>query len=189
MCGMLGRGTEWGQAGNGRLGACGAPGEGGIARWISVGADAVVTLQRDDEMRGNIAEQCREGGIEWIHLPIEGRLSLLEPSEQDLVSICKIPLIAELLSHGRSVVVHCAAGMHRTGFVCYLSLRLCGLTPSESLTKLQEMRPVTYDQVVSTTRKHSRAIHELAEDWLQRPELHQRNSSEGEGERDEQHRL
>jgi hypothetical protein len=175
---MLGRGTEWGVVGNGRLGACGAPGEGGITRWISVGADVVVTLQREHEMRGGIAEQCRDGGIHWVHLPLEGRHSLLQPNEQDLASISQIHLVAELLAHGHSVVVHCAAGMHRTGFVCYLALRLCNFSPNDSLRKLQQMRPVTYEQVIATTRKYPRPIQELVEDWLQRPEFQKREAND-----------
>lgn len=164
---MISRGSEWIEIEGGRLGASGAPGRGGIAYWQSIGATGVITLLRDNEMRNkNIEEQCREHGLVWLHLPLEGRRSFAQPSIEDRNSILQIPQVVNWLRSGRSVIVHCAAGMHRTGFVCYLTLRLAGLSCSESLDKVREMRPVTYEELVVRTRNHPKTIQELAEEWL-----------------------
>ena len=51
----------------------------------------------------------------------------------DFASIRRLPEVLELLKAGESVLVHCAAGMHRTGMSCYIVLRLAGKTIDETL--------------------------------------------------------
>jgi hypothetical protein len=163
---LIGRESRWGSVGEGKLGASGAPGHGGVTRWAAAGADVVVTLQRQSEMSETVIEQCHESGIEWIHLPLRGRDSLTNPTEEDNFSIRRVSLIVDFLKSGKNVVVHCSAGMHRTGFVCYLVMRLSGLSATESLQILHGMRAVTYEQILLTSRKHPKTIQELAEGWL-----------------------
>jgi protein-tyrosine phosphatase len=174
---LIGRESRWGSVRAGRLGASGAPGHGGVSRWVAAGANVVVTLQRQSEMNGDlIAQQCREKNIEWVHLPLRGRDSLANPTEEDQNSIQKISLIVNFLRSRSSVIVHCSAGMHRTGFVCYLALRLSSLSVTESLQILQDMRIVTYEQILLTSRKHPKSIQELAEEWF--VTLNQRRESD-----------
>ena len=52
-------------------------------------------------------------------------------SDFDNRSLSRAVEVAELLQQGASVIVHCAAGMHRTGVMCYLAQRYAGLpTPN-----------------------------------------------------------
>ena len=51
------------------------------------------------------------------------------------------------LSRGESVLLHCSAGLHRTGTVAFGVLRACGWAPVEAKRGLQLMRPETAEQV------------------------------------------
>jgi protein tyrosine/serine phosphatase len=42
------------------------------------------------------------------------------------------------------MLIHCSAGVHRTGFVAYLLLRMNGLESEQAFEKLKEMREETY---------------------------------------------
>mmetsp|Transcript_82696 Transcript_82696/g.151605 ORF Transcript_82696/g.151605 Transcript_82696/m.151605 type:complete len:329 (-) Transcript_82696:270-1256(-) len=159
------------RAGRGRLAARGAPGDGAIARWCSeVGPMYVVTLLREDEPAFRVVQpQVRQleadGTIRgWLHLPLSGGscITMRTPSEQDVQSLANVNKIVELLRGGASVVVHCAAGLHRTGIVCYATLRLLGQSPEEALESILLSRPKTHAEITKATKKHI-PLCELAE--------------------------
>lgn len=43
------------------------------------------------------------------------------------------------------MLIHCSAGMHRTGMVAYVLLRWRGYTPEESLNLIAQARSFTYE--------------------------------------------
>ena len=45
------------------------------------------------------------------------------------------------------VLIHCAAGIHRTGTISYSLLRLNGRSPLEAYAELKVMRKATYEGV------------------------------------------
>jgi protein-tyrosine phosphatase len=59
----------------------------------------------------------------------------------------QLPVLATSLAEGESVMIHCAAGIHRTGMVAYALLRLNGYEPEESFEALADMRVVTREGV------------------------------------------
>ena len=52
-----------------------------------------------------------------------------------------------MLEHEHRVLVHCAAGIHRTGTVSYSLLRMDGKDGKEAYETLKVMRQETYDGV------------------------------------------
>lgn len=138
--GELSRGSNWGIVCNGRLAASGAPGKGVLERWKLLGADTVVTLLKDNEQGTTIkiARRCAELGLDWMHLPLTGKSALSDPNEDDRRSLAAAPEIAAKLRTGASIVVHCAAGMHRTGTICYLSMRHAGLEAEVAMDLLKK---------------------------------------------------
>jgi len=56
-----------------------------------------------------------------------------------IVEVCKI------LSEGGRVLIHCAAGLHRTGMIANTIFRFMGLSESESLNKILEARKKTFE--------------------------------------------
>ena len=134
---------------NGRLAALGAPGKAGISRWATAGATTVVTLLCDDETDiQEIVQECRAKGLTWIHMPMKGRNSVISPSPEDTSSLDRLSTLCELLERGESIVVHCAAGLHRTGGVCYAVLRMCGSSAADSINLLRQMRSKTCDEIL-----------------------------------------
>lgn len=55
--------------------------------------------------------------------------------------------LRDLVVGGARVVVHCSAGIHRTGMFGYALLRMVGLSADEARAKLRELREVTGEGV------------------------------------------
>ncbi len=155
--------STWVDILRGRITAAGAPSGGKLARWARAGASDVVTLLREDEMRPGLPAQCADLGLAWHHLPLSGRRL---NRRSDRASIQRIPELVDLLRRGGSVVVHCAAGLHRTGVCLYLVFRASGQTPEESAALIRRARPLTANELVRKTRK-SGVLVETAERLFQ----------------------
>lgn len=129
--------------------AVGAPSPQRLGRWRERGATDVLTLQRGDEMRPWIPERCEEHGLRWTHLPLSGRR--MEGAD-DAASLARLPELLGLWDEPRRVVVHCAAGLHRTGAVCYLLLRLAGVGRDEAIERVRAARALTAEELCRSTR-------------------------------------
>lgn len=111
-------------------------------RDISLGrlkTDVLFTLQRDEEGVERIGEACQQAGIEWHHYPLDSRQGHMSPGTH---YIAAAQSVAKQIELGRSVHLHCAAGIHRTGMVAYGALRLGGRSHEDALAWIQEHRPV-----------------------------------------------
>jgi len=53
------------------------------------------------------------------------------------------------LQQGESIVVHCAAGLHRTGVFLYVLLRLAGHSRQKVLDMIREIRPLSAKELQS----------------------------------------
>lgn len=144
--------SQWVPLLNGRITAAGAPSRARLALWKSWGATDVLTLQRVEEMRAGLPDECEELGLRWHHYPLSGRR--LERSE-DKKTLAELPFILPLLQgeEPRSLVAHCAAGLHRTGVALYLLMRQAGLSQEESLARIEQARPLTASELIRRTRK------------------------------------
>jgi hypothetical protein len=134
----------------GQITAAGAPPPQSLGRWAGQGVTDVVTLLRADEIRYPMGDSCETLGMGWHHLPLSGRR--LE-AKADVASLERMGEVAALLGRepGRRVVVHCAAGMHRTGVSLYLIARCAGLTPSGSVQLIEQARGLTARELVRPT--------------------------------------
>jgi len=134
----------------GYITASGAPSIKKLDLWRAERVTDVVTLLRSDEMQGLSA--ASEGlGLNWHHFPLSGRR--LE-SADDARVVSKIPELADLLhaSRERRIVVHCAAGMHRTGLFLYILLRSSGLDPGLALQRIEQARKLTAEELCKSTK-------------------------------------
>src|SRR5690349_6046030 len=114
--------SAWASVLRGRITAAGAPSRARVGQWAADGATDIVTLQRSDEHAPWLPEACREAGLRWHHFPLSGRR--LEHRE-DRATLERVPELVELLrsEQPRSLILHCSAGLHRTGVCLYLLLR------------------------------------------------------------------
>ena len=139
---------------HGQITATGAPSPHRIDAWSKKGVTDIVTLQRGDEMREDLGKLVVDRGIQWHHLPLSGRqLS----RKQDQLTMQQIPQLFEELSQridSFSLVVHCAAGMHRTGIFLYLMFRFNGLATAEAMDSISQIRQITAEELTKRTKKN-----------------------------------
>ena len=104
------------------------------------------TLLSEREGGADIKKICNRLDVGWVWLPIEGgRVEILRATDiEGLIS--KLCTALEETPEPR-LYFHCSAGIHRTGFIAYLLLRLKGLDSEAALVALAELRSVTADQV------------------------------------------
>ena len=75
-------------------------------------------------------------------------------SAADQQSLLKVDFVLQRLHSGDRVVVHCHAGLHRTGIFIYILLRRHGFAPGEALEALMTTRQRAYEEI--TWRKGNR---------------------------------
>jgi len=115
---------EWVGIGRGRLTLWHRPGARAVAALKSFGCDCVLTLLAAREHAAVIGQWVGEAGIEWLWLPLENGKP---PQGAAAASIlAALPRLSQMLDDGRSLFIHCAAGIHRTSMVAYALLR-CGV--------------------------------------------------------------
>jgi hypothetical protein len=132
--------------------ASGAPGKARFARWRDRGVTDVVTLQRADEMPAWLPRACEDAGVSWRAFALSGKRLA---GEGDAASIAALVAWADGLvgeEEARRVVVHCSAGLHRTGLGLYLMARRAGHAPDEAAGLVARARGLTGAELVRAPR-------------------------------------
>lgn len=149
----------------GHIGLCAAPGVnayfGGRARKLDDdlrairdwGAEGLVTLLQAEEMRmlelGNLDQLARGAGLWWRHLPI---MDMCAPDEVfDTAWVEEGRRLRQVLSNGGRFVVHCWAGLGRTGTVAARLLVEFGLTPDAAISEVRDARPGAIQSLAQET--------------------------------------
>lgn len=101
----------------------------------------VLTLQGESEEKLDVHNMCNTLGIyhitfNWWKFFRRGRIECLELSKH----------LAQLMNLSQNILIHCAAGVHRTGTCAYLFLRCMGLDSFAALDFIQSLRPRTRDR-------------------------------------------
>ena len=111
----------------------------------AAGATHLVTLLAENEGARQIGEAAERAGLTWIWIPLVGA-GVPDPARDNVLrQACRE--LCELIAAGGHLVVHCSAGIHRTGMFGYALLRQCGLDQAAARAKLAELRQVTADGV------------------------------------------
>ena len=138
--------SHWMDVGGGRLTLAAAPTAARVAEFKDRGATRFVTLLMAIEPPCDVVRgACSALGLGWSHVPLSGgRVA----GPDDAASLRRVVAeIVELLRAGERVVVHCAAGLHRTGIVGYLVLRCTGLADAAAMAGLLTMRQITHSEM------------------------------------------
>ncbi|CDW75320.1 adpribosylation crystallin [Stylonychia lemnae] len=109
----------------------------------------IVTLQGTGENPNEIKKGCQQNGIQHKWINIQGaNQALLDDKKVIAYLVERIQELYENLSTQQErVLIHCAAGVHRTGITAYTLLRLDGLCPQDAYETLKLIRLNTYQGV------------------------------------------
>ena len=133
------------RVGTGALALSHRPRRKDVARLLERGVTHIVTLLAEREGAKEIGEAARDAGLTWIWCPLANG----QPPDAEVTARIQ-PLLAELaelVEGGAAILVHCSAGIHRTGMFGYALLRQLGLDRSTARSKLMELREVTGEGV------------------------------------------
>ena len=119
------------------------PGGKHIKALADKGCDVVVTLQKDAEGAKNVGKMCEKVGIKWIQIDF---WKLYHKKDTDAL-YTEVERIAEFLKKGNNVMIHCAAGIHRTGMFTYSILRSLSYSSKAAIGSLEVLRSVTFKRV------------------------------------------
>lgn len=127
-----------------------------------LGCTHVVTLMKESEGARSIGKMTENAGLTWVWIPVpNGDYPQGEVHQRLIVAI---PTLSQLLDENAALIIHCSAGIHRTGTVAYGLLRWRGVTREKSLKLIEQMRPVTLAEM---GEKRQRWGNEIARDLPQ----------------------
>lgn len=134
---------NWVALGNGRLTLWHRPGAKHRNKLKEFGCDYVITLLSSREGAATIGNSVEKAEIKWIWLPLENGKPPQGLAAESILSA--LPVIATFLEASCSILIHCSAGIHRTGMVAYALLRWHGYNEEQALTFIGKMRMQTRD--------------------------------------------
>lgn len=114
-----------------------------IQRLASDGCDRVVTILGPGEQAGMIGEQVASCGMRWEWLKV-GNAGRLTDGEKALFRK-SVGIVEDAVLSGESVLVHCSAGLHRTGMFANALLRKGCVPQDRCLEIIGETRRETRD--------------------------------------------
>ncbi|MFT5172013.1 MAG: protein-tyrosine phosphatase [Gammaproteobacteria bacterium] len=142
----------------GRIGLCACPGGrrtlardhdpstdliNDLERIVEFGARGVVSLIDDRELIAlgieSLPVLLQRKGLWWKHLPITDMGIPNADFEQHWQA--NSTFIREALSRGEDIVMHCWAGLGRTGTIAARLLIECGMEPAAAIIRLRDARP------------------------------------------------
>lgn len=107
------------------------------------GAAGVLTLNEGGELAmlglDNLGEAVEDSGMAWWHCPIPDFAAPGPRFEETWQTVG--PAVYRLLGEGERVLLHCLAGLGRTGTVAARILIEQGLDPEEALSRVRQARP------------------------------------------------
>jgi ADP-ribosyl-[dinitrogen reductase] hydrolase len=107
------------------------------------GAEGVISLIEREEFEilavATLPDSVRGMGMWWLHLPIEDMAA--PDAEAEASWRIEGPRLHEILAAGGAFVVHCWAGLGRTGTVVARMLIEAGLEPSKAIEVVRGARP------------------------------------------------
>ena len=122
------------------------PGKKSFERLSQLRLTHCCTVLGEKEQPQTIEKISHRLGCEWVWLPVAG--GGLETLQATPMADHIAKLNAALAqTESPLIYLHCSAGLHRTGYVAYIFLRLMGLGPESATDALRELRPITAAEV------------------------------------------
>jgi protein-tyrosine phosphatase len=116
-----------------------------------IGCTHVVTLLKESERAEKYGNMARNAGLKWIWLPVPNGNYPAGETHQRLIRA--MPQLSQLLDEGASLLIHCSAGIHRTGTVAYGLLRWRGVEREKAMHIIGEIRNETAEGMMEKRRR------------------------------------
>jgi len=111
----------------------------------SAGVTHLVTLLSKREGALVMGNAARAAGLEWIWIDLPNGQQPAPESNRNIVAA--LTTLVDLIRNGAHMVIHCSAGIHRTGMFTYALLRAHGLDRGEAMSTLTRLRAATAEGV------------------------------------------
>jgi len=113
-----------------------------IAAWKAGGLEVIVSLLEPEEISDlglqREAALCRASGMEFLSFPIPDR------GVPEIYAATKIAeSIAAGIADGRSIAIHCRAGIGRSSIVAVCAMICSGIEAGDALSRIKEARRVS----------------------------------------------
>jgi predicted protein tyrosine phosphatase len=141
----LAPGFAWARVGEGRLALRGRPKLALVPHLRSLGCDRLVTLLSAREGAPSIGHAAEASGLAWTWCPLDNGRAPTDQAHRQLARTARE--LAARLGEGESILIHCAAGLHRTGMLAYAALRTLGLSPEGARAAIAETRRETAEAI------------------------------------------
>jgi protein-tyrosine phosphatase len=129
------------RVGKGRLALYHRPRQEDFASFRDLGCTHIITLLKESEGAERYGNMTREAGMEWVWLPVPNGKHPEGDVHERLIQ--SMPVLSQLLDDGNSMMIHCSAGIHRTGTVAYGLLRWRGLDRKQAMRTIRLARKET----------------------------------------------
>ncbi|MGI5206491.1 protein-tyrosine phosphatase family protein [Spirillospora sp. CA-108201] len=123
--------------GNGTLATSRRPRLNALPTFRELGGSHVVTLLSQKEGARQLGSAVRSAGLEWTWTPLPHAGP--PPTTHDGRLGASLTQLAAVLRDGGHVLIHCSAGIHRTGMFAYALLRFAGMTADDATDSLQRV--------------------------------------------------
>lgn len=131
----------WVTVGNGHIALRGRPGKRFFESVPDMNISRIITLLSEREGAAMIGQWVVDHDIHWTWLPLEN--GQYPQGEGHKMLKKNLPVISNYLDSGESIMIHCAAGIHRTGMLTYGLLRYRGYTVESARQAIGAMRDHT----------------------------------------------
>ncbi len=119
-----------------------------VKELVPAGCDRVVTILAErGEQAHKIGEAVEAHGISWEWLKVAHATEL--SSAEKMFFKRSVHKIYNCILDNESVLVHCSAGLHRTGMFAYAVMRKGGATHDDALNIIKYIRPETFEALDS----------------------------------------
>jgi hypothetical protein len=128
----------WVSVGSGCLMLRGRLGVRAVAELPAAGCQRVITLLSEKEGAWEVGRAVLRAGLRWTWLPLpNGRYP---KRAQHIMLMRAMPILSAHLDAGESMLIHCAADIHRTGMLAYGLLHYRRYSSDEALDSIEQMQ-------------------------------------------------